>query len=345
MKDKKSMLKKIVPLFLLGVAIVVALIALTGIGKIVGVMARVDVAVYSLAFVIQTLALLVLLVRWKIIASALDLRIRTGKMFPILLSSVFVNTVVPSARLGGEPLRAYTLSRLCGVPLDEGLATIAVDRALDTLPFIGITLAAFAVVLLTWHMPIYALISLAVVVMAATIVMSAFAYVCLRPRAAERLASWIVKRFGRLAKRFGRLEDLEDKTRAFAEDFGRGVLVILHKRRHIAPALLLSVIYWLQYLLRMYVVFIALGQPISFGAIGIATVVGLLLHAIPLPGALGIVEGFYALIFRTSGIPASVAVSAALLDRFVSFWYTALLSVAGVLWTGLKLRAAIGAAS
>lgn len=345
MMDKKSTLKKIVLLFTLGIAIVVALIALTGMEEITRVMTRVNVAVYSLAFVIQTFALLVLLVKWKIIISALDLRVRTGKMFPILLSSVFVNTVVPSARLGGEPLRAYTLSRLCGVPLDEGLATVAVDRALDTLPFIGLTLATLAVVLLTWHMPIYALLSLAAVVMAATVVMSAFVYVCLRPKAAGKLANWTVRRFGWFTKRFRRLENLEAKTKAFARDFGRGVFAILHKRRHIAPAFLLSVVYWLQYILRMYVVFIALGQPISFGAIGMATVVGLLLHAIPLPGALGVAEGFYALIFRTAGVPDDVAVSAALLDRFVSFWYTALLSMAGILWTGFKLRTVIDAAS
>lgn len=338
-------MKKIMPLFLLGIAIVVSLIALTGMGEIARVMTRVNVAVYSLAFVTQTLALLVLLVKWKIITSALDLRVGTRKMLPILLSSVFVNTVVPSARLGGEPLRAYTLSRLCGVPLDEGLATVAVDRALDTLPFIGITLAAFAAVLLTWHIPIYVLLSLAAVVMAAMVVMSAFVYVCLRPKVAGRLVKWTVRRFGWFTKRFRRLENLEAKTKAFTRDFGRGVFAILHKRRHIAPAFLLSVVYWLQYILRMYVVFIALGQPISFGAIGMATVVGLLLHAIPLPGALGVAEGLYALIFRTAGVPGDVAVSAALLDRFVSFWYTALLSMAGILWTGFKLRAVIDAAS
>ncbi|MCS7131882.1 MAG: flippase-like domain-containing protein, partial [Hadesarchaea archaeon] len=72
---------------------------------------------------------------------------------------------------------------------------------------------------------------------------------------------------------------------------------------------------------------------------------GLLLHALPLPGALGVAESFYALVFRASGVPGDVAVSAALLDRLISFWYTALLSMAGVLWIGLKLRATIDAAS
>ncbi len=88
---------------------------------------------------------------------------------------------------------------------------------------------------------------------------------------------------------------------------------------------------------RMYVVFVALGQPISFWAVGIATIAGITLHIVPIPGALGVAEGAYVLIFSAAGVPVDVAVAAALLDRGISFWYTGLIGAVGTSWTGLKL--------
>lgn len=338
MRDRKLLsLKNIIPFFLSGIAIVVVLIALTGVGKIIEIMSQINPAIYALAFVIQTTALLTLLIKWKIITLALDLRVRTRRMFPILLSGVFVNTAVPSARIGGEPVRAYAFSRIGNVPLDKSFATIAADRALDTIPFVGMISVALGIILFTWHLPTYPLILLTLAVLAAITVLMTFIYVCLKPRVAKRLANWVIERFGGVIKRFRPVKQLELKAITFAENFSRGVSLILHKKRCVVPAFTLAILFWSQFILRMYVVFLALGQPISLGAVGIATALGLLLHIVPIPGGLGAVEGAYALIFKAAGVPGDVAVAAALLDRCVSFWYTALIGVFGVYWTGLKL--------
>jgi hypothetical protein len=330
--------KKILPLFLVGIAILIGLIATIGARNIAAVLHQVDPHIYALAFVVQTLALLVWLAKWKILTMAIDLHVGAGRMFPILLSGIFVNTVVPGARVGGgEPIRAYAFSRLGRVSMGESLATVAADRALDVIPFIIIASVALGVIVFTWHLPTYLLAGLTLALLAVIVLLATFVYLCAKPKVVRRVTQWVVRRFGRIIKRFRSIREVERRLTSFAERFSREMFTILRRGRYAGPALSLSGLYWALTITRMYFVFWALGQPISFGAIGVATVVGLLLHMVPIPGGLGIVEGGYVLIFTAAGVPAKTAATAALLDRGISFWYTGLIGAMGISWTGLKL--------
>jgi len=336
-KKGRSLKFGILPLFLVGIIIIGALIMAVGLEDIIQVVSRADPAIYIVALLIQTLALFIWLIKWKLVTQAIDLDVSTRQMFPILLSGIFVNNVIPSARIGGEPLRAYVFARLADIPTEKGFATVAADRVIDAIPLLGIIAVALAIAISTWQLPILIIILLLLAGSAIAIGLFAFIYLCLRPKLAERLAGWLVWKLRWIVRLFEPVDHVQRKMKTSIRKFSRGVLTILRRKRYVAPALTLGTVYWLLFVVRMYVVFLALGQPISFGAVGIAVVIGLLLQVVPIPGGLGVVEGAYVLIFSAAGVPADVALTAALLDRSISFWYMGLISMVGISWSGIKL--------
>lgn len=332
--------KKAVPFFLLGIVIIIALAAITGTGEIVEAISRVDKRIYALAFLVQILAIALWLSKWKILTKAIDLEVGARRMFPILLSGIFVNTAVPSAKVGGEPLRAYMFSKLGGVSMDKSFASVAADRAVDGIPFIAIIFSALAVVIFAWELPPYAIALLFLAAAFVAVIVISFLYVCMRPEPAKGLVQWLIRRLRGVISKFRPVKYVERKAEDFMEGFGHGARAILGNKMYVASALGLSSGYWLLTIFRMWVVFLALGYPVSLGTVGLAVALGLVLQAVPIPGGLGLVEGVYVLIFKAAGIPAGLAFTAALLDRGISFWFTSLFSGAGVAWSSLKLSRA-----
>ncbi|MBS3815203.1 MAG: flippase-like domain-containing protein [Hadesarchaea archaeon] len=337
MPEVKFSLKKIIPLFIIGIAIISIMIAYTGISDILNTLKMADKWYYSLAILAQVTAILVWLTKWKILTKALDIEVKTHHMFSVLLSGIFVNTVVPSARVGGVPLRAYMFSRIGEIPSDQSFASVAADRALDGIPLIGIMLTALIMVLLTWSLPLYVIILLTLTTGIIAFVAITFLYVCLSPGPAKRFVGWLIKRLRRIIERFRPIEYVEEKAEEFMKGFSYGAQKILKQKKYVAPALTLSTIYWFLSIARMYIIFHSLNYTVSFGAIGIAITVGLILHAAPIPGGLGLVEGVYVLIFSAAGVPPQVSLAATLLDRSISFWFTGLISGIGASWSGHQI--------
>lgn len=335
--NRKKSLKKILPFFVIGIAIVFLLAAITGVGEIFRAVSQIDKRIYLLAFIVQVSAITVWLVKWKILTKAAGLEVGTKRMFPILLSGIFVNTAIPSAKVGGEPLRAYMFSKIGEVPMDKSFASVAADRAVDGIPFVFILLVSLPVIVFAWNLPLYAVILLLVISIFVIIGIISFLYVCFRPKPARGLIKWLIRKLRRIISKFRPVKYVERKAESFMKDFGEGAKLIWGSKKHVASALALSSLYWFLSIFRMWLVFLALGQSVSFGTLGLALALGLILHMVPIPGGLGLVEGVYVLIFGAAGIPPGTAFTAAILDRGISFWFTSIFSASGIAWSGLKL--------
>ncbi|KXA88752.1 hypothetical protein AKJ57_06370 [candidate division MSBL1 archaeon SCGC-AAA259A05] len=330
--------KKIVPLLLVGFVIIFALAAAVGTEDILEGLSQVDKSTYALAFLVQVMAIIVWLSKWKILTISINLDVRTRRMFPILLSGIFVNTAVPSAKVGGEPLRAYMFSKLGNVSMDKSLASVVADRAVDGVPLIAIVFSSLISVILTGNLPLYGVVLLLSAAVFMVIAVVAFLYVCFRPSSAKSLSFWLIRRLRGIISKFRPVRYVERKVEEFMEDFGYGTRAILGNKKYVSSALCLSMCYWILAIFRMWVVFLALGYPdISLGAIGLAVTLGLLLHIVPIPGGLGVVESLYVLIFKAAGVLPGIALTAALLDRGISFWFTSLFSGVGITWSSLEL--------
>lgn len=85
-------------------------------------------------------------VRWSVLLRPLA-RVSSRDVLPITVVGFMANNVLPLR--SGEVVRAYALSKRCGVTKTSALATIAVERLFDGLTMLGFMLAAATVVSFT----------------------------------------------------------------------------------------------------------------------------------------------------------------------------------------------------
>jgi uncharacterized protein (TIRG00374 family) len=94
-----------------------------------------DVGVWGLLAVVGTVfsSLASWLASWAILLRGADIRVSPISLARALVAGYAVSYVTPSMYLGGEPVRAYLVSKDAGVVMPRVMATVIVERMLGTL--------------------------------------------------------------------------------------------------------------------------------------------------------------------------------------------------------------------
>jgi uncharacterized protein (TIRG00374 family) len=101
-----------------------------------------------------------------------------------------------------------------------------------------------------------------------------------------------------------------------------------------------AVIYWLADNLALYACLAAFGNPISFWAVAMAYLVGMLANSVPIPGGFFAVEGgLVGMLLLFHARPATQVIAAVVIYRAISLWVPALIGSLAF----LRLRHEIGA--
>ena len=129
--DKKSAF-----FIVLSVAILAVMFYFIGVDEVIDALKKANLSLIALAIAIQFATFGLYTLRWKIINNLADIHVSFKKLFPIMMVGLAVNNITPSGRGGGEPVRAYILSKEHGYKLKDTFATVVADRVLDTFPFI-----------------------------------------------------------------------------------------------------------------------------------------------------------------------------------------------------------------
>ena len=140
--------KKTVLLLLFSLAILVVILWFVGIEEIIAALKFADLRLILVAVLVQFFVFYLYTLRWRIIA----------KLLPITLVGLAANNITPMGRGGGEPVRAYILSRDIGVTMEESFATVVADKALDTFPFVFLALLTIIGATFTFNMDLWLVI-------------------------------------------------------------------------------------------------------------------------------------------------------------------------------------------
>src|SRR5262249_48773463 len=68
--------------------------------------------------------------RWAILLAGLDVRAPLASLVAYRAAGHTIAGLIPSARMGGEPLRVYLLAR-AGVGTARAIATVGIDRTVE----------------------------------------------------------------------------------------------------------------------------------------------------------------------------------------------------------------------
>jgi uncharacterized protein (TIRG00374 family) len=327
--------------FALGINLAVAAAALGWIlhrhgGAAVALLAQAPSSGALAAFLVTVpIGLAALALRWGVLLAGLGCRPAAGPLAASRAAGHSVSSLVPSAKLGGEPLRAWLAMQL-HVPAPETIASVAADRTLD----IGASwmFAAVFVTVLAQH-GIPALQGAMVTMVAAGVGLAVGVVFSIRRlrrghglltamaqgTGLDRFAT-IQRRMPLLAAAEGSLADLLRQPGRLAVCFGIGVIANL----------VVLVEYWL-----LLAAFGLPARPLTVVAAIFATGAA---HSMPVPGGVGVLEGGQMWLFGMLGYPLDVGLAVGLAVRLRELLWTlpglAYLGVYGIRRSALARRLA-----
>ena len=319
--DRKTIL-------LLGISIVILVVMLwfVGIDQVISALKVANLYIIALAIAVQIITYFLYTLRWQILNKQADLDVSIRELFPMVLVGLAVNNITPSGRGGGEPVRAYILSKQKDYLFEETFATVVADRALDTFPFV--VLAAITIILMTLYfdMPTWLLAVMIVAVIAIIAILAIIIYMCINPNFGNKVDGWIVG----LVRRFYKKNsvELENKIHEAVFGFQDTMKNLVSNKKALYYTVPLSFIIWIFEIFRVYLVFLAFGANVNPIIIGEVFIVASLVGMIPLlPGGLGAIDGVMNLFYSSAGITSSISAAATVIERLISFWMATIIGL------------------
>lgn len=237
-----------------------------------------------------------------------------GRLFRLRLGGEALNTLTPTAGLGGEPFKASRLAAL-GVPWEEATASVVIHKGVAVLSlvlyiFLGLALVPF---LLPLDGYLVILLGSGALVLAG----GALLFILVQGRGPCMGGVRLLERIG-LCPRFLKDKEAEleslDAAMAFfyREHPGRGFL-----------SLALFFLAWLAHAVEVYLMFWLLGHPISWGLAVCLDALAMLFTAMGffIPAALGVQDGGNVLLALGFHLGATLGAAFSILRRLrEAFW-------------------------
>ncbi|NYZ79913.1 flippase-like domain-containing protein [Candidatus Micrarchaeota archaeon] len=334
-----NMIKTLAISVALGLIVMFAVSFLVGLDDIVRVGVHADLTLLALAFLFHTLAMITITVRWATIVQKAKIKIRFWRLFLISLSGMAVSNITPSARMGGEPIRAYLLNKETHASTRQSLATIITDRLFDGVAF---TVMAFFIVLLAsteLTLPAWITVALIISFVISVALIFGMFFVSFNSKAAVRLARWGSKKFGRVLKHFRSFKNIDKRVEKESRMYSDNAKRLMKDQNLWLFGIVLTILIWAFDTLRTYFIFAALGLHVPVLVILAVIIIAALMGAIPVtPGGIGLMESVMIIIYSSSGITLAVAGMSTILDRLISFWIFTFIGLGAAYYLKVKIN-------
>jgi uncharacterized protein (TIRG00374 family) len=320
-------IKLIFSAVIIGIIVLVALGFFADFNKAIFLLSKADYFYILAACFFAVLAVACVFFRWAYVVESMRIKVRLWKLFLISCAGIAFSNLVPSGRVGGEPVRAYLLKKQTRKPTSVCLSTIVSERIFDAVTFCVLSLFVIIYALFLWKLDFFiiALMFLAFAVCCA--IAALLVYVSVNHRAGTALLSSLLRFFPHLKKKFAR--DILVYT--------KNVKALMIQKKLWFYGFVYSLFVWFFDVFRTYFVFLALGYNVSFMVIAGAIIISALLGAIPIsPGGLGLVEAGMMVVFLSMGISATTAGIVTIIDRLISYWIPTFFGVFVAYYLGMK---------
>ncbi len=294
--------------------------------KLIEVITQISKVYLLLAFLAGTLGLICYATAWHYLTKAVGLKINWKFTYPLTLSSVFFNVMIPSAALSGEVYRTYVISK-SPLPLEEGIASIALHRVIAILPFIaGLTIGTFV----SWFFsPVSTQMFLLLIFLTifSAAVFTLFLLFMFKAEKALKIIKFVEK-IVKVKRVRDKLEKIEEDFLEKIEKFKNSLKKAGKEKRELLLSITYAFLYWFLDINVITILFYGFNVNVPFFAVLFVYTVTILLQSAPLmvPGMIGFADLIRTEFFNLLGIPGvtrEVALSVSLLtDAIVVFYYS-----------------------
>ncbi|MBN1358706.1 flippase-like domain-containing protein [Candidatus Bathyarchaeota archaeon] len=318
---------------------------------IIGIIAtaqRADPVLYALAAALSLVEVFFFAVSWRVLAKFLMIKLSIVKAYLLVWYSIFVDTIVPAESVSGEAVRVYMITR------EQGKETCGrVVASLVTHRLLGMTMNVVVLILgmvlffteteinpLIFNLVLF--LSFGITVTLLLIMLFSF-----KEKWSLKVIDWIV-RAGKFLSRgrwHGQLTKIKEDASNIAKSFHDSMKEFKHNPQSLILSLFYLAVTWFFSLSVPYLVFMSLGQPVSWGVILITATIVLAVKSIPLgiPFEVGIPEItmtalYTSLLEPTLGLQAAAGISATatILTRLITLWLRFGIGFVAQQWLELK---------
>ncbi|MFH1721884.1 MAG: flippase-like domain-containing protein [Candidatus Altiarchaeota archaeon] len=321
-----------VGLFSIGLLLILTVFVWVGPGQVVDSLRLLSLRYVVLFFGIQVLMMVLWALKWWVVLS--PQRVPFSKVLPASFVGYLFNCLTPANMAGGEPARAYVLSKIDKISAERSAASVLVDLFLEILViFLFVVITLF--IALTYDLPsiLYAVMLLVALFMLGLFFL--FSYLPVNESFSRSMFHKIISFASHFPFIRGHAMEASSRIDKIVDNFMDALKINLDNPKLLGAGFLISIFIWAISIYRSYLIFLMLGVEISPAILIIVRVVvaAISLFSV-IPGATGIFEGSSTWLFHLFSIDARTALAATLIDRLFSFWLGMALGVAASLYLG-----------
>jgi uncharacterized protein (TIRG00374 family) len=305
----------------IGVVALAAFIYYVGVAELEKVIFQVNPAVIVLMTGIQLLGFIFYASAWFMLIRATGHRLPFLTCQGISFASIFASYTLPSG-IFLEAMRVILGSKESGMKLGESTATVILHRILYVVGFLASTATALVALVIGRKIVSSVVIELSTLPVLAICVLILILYLSMQPKRLQPLLDGLVRLAQPLVKAIRKEAKADGKADQFLGDYQKSFRKMLSSEIHLATSFLASLGDWGCSVVILWVVLQSLGISITAWVVIISMGIGKMIQMTPIavPGMLGVYEAAITTSLSLFGVPVTIAASAALLMRIITFW-------------------------
>ena len=308
--------------FLLGIAGLLFMALIFGTQELGQALSRVSPVAVAVLFTLQLSTLLASAWIWHFLLNRKK-SIPFSAVFLVNQAAGLIESLTPSVKFGGEASKVYLFRQRTGQAYQDLAGTLLVHKFLTMTPFVLLCLVLVLPAFFMFELPQYFYVALAVL----TVLCAGLGFLCYGGNLEERKEKPLQDAPRKSTP--GRLESLKkmpSRVAVFMQQSRLAASRLLSTRQTLA-AMLVSLLIWIFYPIKVYLACTFLGLDVHPLIIGLATLFAYMVSMVPLlPGGLGTYEGAMALFFTLGGLTPAEGLAVSLLSRLTTFWFPLLIS-------------------
>ncbi|MCG2782810.1 MAG: flippase-like domain-containing protein [Candidatus Altiarchaeales archaeon] len=328
--------RKLSVLFLIGIGILAALLYFVDFDKVFAMLWSIPIEYLILLFIVQLSTMLLAALKWRIILKHSNVSMRN--LIPTIFTGYLINNITPVGLAGGEPVKAYILSKTEKIPITTAASSVIADLFIEIFPLFILSATAIILVFMM-GIPIELGIALGVIALALLIVFIIALSAVLHKEISGKIVCLVVAIISRVPVLRRKSPKLKSEVDTISSKFNQAMRKHMLDRDILVFATLISMTVWVLRILRLWLAFKALGVevPIHYALI-VETTTSVISFFPAIPGAVGIWEGTSVAIFMALGIPKAIATAGTILSRIFFYLLPSFIGVLAALSLGIGIR-------
>ncbi len=302
--------------FIVSFGIILFLVHTVGFSELLGIYHDINFFYWTLAVLTYVLVIFLSAIRWNEFIIDMGMKARFASVFAISWIGCAINSVTPVAISGGEPAKAYFLSKVSSTKKSRTFATVIATDFLEYGSFVLLDVIAVMIIHFRLDLPVIILYPLLLAIGVGILILGSLIYTSLNRKASLTVTLFftsILKKFRIFKNHILRFEsNLEHNIHVFNTAL-REISFMT-----IISTMSISVFSRVLDVLRLYLVILALGGGIDPLFIVIAIAFATVASIVPLlPGAIGAVEPAMIAGFVLGGVSLPLATAVVIVDRII----------------------------